>query len=231
MIRFPYTILMSTMKNPILRLVLTATFCCGMALQTATPIVAQSVSSLPTREHHDWEDHHVLQINREAPRAYFIPFAEKPGDSRLSLNGAWHFRWAKTPQERIADFYRTDFDASSWQRLNVPANWEVNGYGTPIYVSAGFPFRINPPYVTDEPKKDWTTYEERNPTGQYKRTFQLPEKWQQGQTFLRFEGVMSAFYVWVNGERVGYSQGSMEPSEFNVTPYLHRGENKVALEE
>ena len=85
MIRFPYTILMSTMKNPILRLVLTATFCCGMALQTATPIVAQSVSSLPTREHHDWEDHHVLQINREAPRAYFIPFAEKPGDSRLSL--------------------------------------------------------------------------------------------------------------------------------------------------
>lgn len=229
MIRFPYTILMSTMKNPILRLVLTATFCCGMALQTATPIVAQSVSSLPTREHHDWEDHHVLQINREAPRAYFIPFAEKPGDSRLSLNGAWHFRWAKTPQERIADFYRTDFDASSWQRLNVPANWEVNGYGTPIYVSAGFPFRINPPYVTDEPKKDWTTYEERNPTGQYKRTFQLPEKWQQGQTFLRFEGVMSAFYVWVNGERVGYSQGSMEPSEFNVTPYLHRGENQVAV--
>ena len=173
------------MKNPILRLVLTATFCCGMALQTATPIVAQSVSSLPTREHHDWEDHHVLQINREAPRAYFIPFAEKPGDSRLSLNGAWHFRWTKTPQERIADFYRTDFDASSWQRLNVPANWEVNGYGTPIYVSAGFPFRINPPYVTDEPKKDWTTYEERNPTGQYKRTFLLPEKWQQGQTFLR----------------------------------------------
>ena len=230
MIRFPYTILMSTMKNPILRLVLTATFCCGMALQTATPIVAQSVSSLPTREHHDWEDHHVLQINREAPRAYFIPFAEKPGDSRLSLNGAWHFRWTRTPQERIADFYRTDFDASSWQRLNVPANWEVNGYGTPIYVSAGFPFRINPPYVTDEPKKDWTTYEERNPTGQYKRTFLLPEKWQQGQTFLRFEGVMSAFYVWVNGERVGYSQGSMEPSEFNVTPYLHRGENQVAVE-
>lgn len=230
MIRFPYTILMSTMKNPILRLVLTATSCCGMALQTATPIVAQSVSSLPTREHHDWEDHHVLQINREAPRAYFIPFAEKPGDSRLLLNGAWHFRWTKTPQERIADFYRTDFDASSWQRLNVPANWEVNGYGTPIYVSAGFPFRINPPYVTDEPKKDWTTYEERNPTGQYKRTFLLPEKWQQGQTFLRFEGVMSAFYVWVNGERVGYSQGSMEPSEFNVTPYLHRGENQVAVE-
>ena len=218
------------MKNPILRLVLTATSCCGMALQTATPIVAQSVSSLPTREHHDWEDHHVLQINREAPRAYFIPFAEKPGDSRLLLNGAWHFRWTKTPQERIADFYRTDFDASSWQRLNVPANWEVNGYGTPIYVSAGFPFRINPPYVTDEPKKDWTTYEERNPTGQYKRTFLLPEKWQQGQTFLRFEGVMSAFYVWVNGERVGYSQGSMEPSEFNVTPYLHRGENQVAVE-
>ena len=81
-----------------------------------------------------------------------------------------------------------------------------------------------------EPKKEWTTYEERNPTGQYKRTFTLPDGWQEGQTFLRFEGVMSAFYVWINGERVGYSQGSMEPSAFNVTPHIKKGVNQIAIE-
>ena len=180
--------------------------------------------------HHDWEDNHVLQINREPARAYFIPYGVKAGDRMLSLNGDWHFRWTKTPREMIPDFYRTDYDVSSWKTLAVPANWEVNGYGTPIYVSAGYPFKIDPPYVTREPKKEWTTYEERNPTGQYKRMFTLPAAWQSGQTFLRFEGVMSAFYVWINGKRVGYSQGSMEPSEFNVTSYLKNGENQIAVE-
>ena len=182
------------------------------------------------QEHHDWEDNHVLQINREPARAYFIPFGEKAGDRQLSLNGTWKFRWTKTPNERITDFHRTDYDCSSWADFPVPANWEVNGYGTPIYVSAGYPFKIDPPYVMREPKKGWTTYEERNPTGQYRRTFFLPDNWTDGQTFLRFEGVMSAFYVWINGERVGYSQGSMEPSEFNVTTFLRGGENQIAIE-
>ena len=180
--------------------------------------------------HHDWEDNHVLQINREPARAYFIPFGEKAGDRQLCLNGIWQFRWTKTPDERIKDFYRTDYNATGWKTLAVPANWEVNGYGTPIYVSAGYPFKIDPPYVTREPKREWTTYEERNPTGQYRRTFNVPDSWTGGQTFLRFEGVMSAFYVWINGQRVGYSQGSMEPSEFNVTRYLQKGENQIAIE-
>ena len=185
---------------------------------------------LSAQVHHDWEDNHVLQINREPARAYYIPYGVSKGDRTLSLNGDWHFRWTKTPDELIKDFYRTDYDVSSWKTLAVPANWEVNGYGTPIYVSAGYPFKIAPPYVTREPKKEWTTYVERNPTGQYKRTFLLPAAWQSGQTFLRFEGVMSAFYVWINGKRVGYSQGSMEPSEFNVTSYLKGGENQIAVE-
>ena len=180
--------------------------------------------------HHDWEDNHVLQVNREPARAYFIPYGVNKGDRMLSLNGDWKFRWTKTPDEMIMDFYQTDYDVSTWKTLAVPAVWEVNGYGTPIYVSAGYPFKIDPPYVTKEPKKDWTTYVERNPTGQYKRTFMLPAAWESGQTFLRFEGVMSAFYVWVNGKRVGYSQGSMEPSEFNVTKYLKSGENQIAVE-
>jgi beta-galactosidase len=189
------------------------------------------IAALPLyAQHHDWEDNHMLQINREPARAYFIPFGEKVGDRQISLNGTWAFRWTKTPDERIKDFYRTDYDVSSWKTLAVPANWEVNGYGTPIYISAGYPFKIDPPYVMKEPKKEWTTYEERNPTGQYKRTFTLPDGWQEGQTFLRFEGVMSAFYVWINGEKVGYSQGSMEPSEFNVTPYIKKEINQIAIE-
>ena len=100
-----------------------------------------------------------------------------------------------------------------------------------IYVSAGYPFKIDPPRVMGEPKASYTTYKERNPVGQYRRTFILPAGWKaDGQTFLRFEGVMSAFYVWINGERIGYSQGSMEPSEFNITRWLKPGENQIALE-
>ena len=191
-------------------------------------------STLSATEHHDWEDNHVLQINREPARAYFIPYGEKVGDRMLSLNGEWQFRWTKTPYWRIKDFYRTDFNDSGWIKFPVPANWEVNDgnhtFGTPIYISAGYPFKIDPPYVMSEPKREWTTYEERNPTGQYRRTFTLPAGWQAGQTFLRFEGVMSAFYVWINGQKVGYSQGSMEPSEFNITSYLQQGDNQIAVE-
>lgn len=180
---------------------------------------------------HDWENHHVLQINREPARAAFTPFHVQKGDCSICLDGTWKFRWTPVPDERIVEFYQTDFNDKDWVGFPVPANWEVNGYGTPIYVSAGYPFKIDPPRVMGEPKVGYTTYKERNPVGQYRRSFQLPAGWEaRGQTFLRFEGVMSAFYVWINGERVGYSQGSMEPSEFNITNYLHAGENQIALE-
>ena len=189
----------------------------------ACPIQAQTV--------HDWENHHVLQINREPARAAFTPFTEQKGDCSLCLDGMWKFRWTPVPDQKIIGFYRADFDDRDWTDFPVPANWEINGYGTPIYVSAGYPFKIDPPRVMGEPKADYTTYKERNPVGQYRRTFVLPADWTaKGQTFLRFEGVMSAFYVWINGERVGYSQGSMEPSEFNITKYLYSGENQIALE-
>ena len=189
----------------------------------ACPMQAQTM--------HDWAHHHVLQINREPARAAFTPFSVQKGDCSMSLDGIWKFRWTPVPGERIIDFYQTDFNDKDWKDFPVPANWEVNGYGTPIYVSAGYPFKIDPPRVMGEPKADYTTYKERNPVGQYRRTFVLPVGWEaDGQTFLRFEGVMSAFYVWINGERVGYSQGSMEPSEFNITDYLKTGENQIALE-
>lgn len=183
----------------------------------------------------DWENPQVLQLNREPARAAFMPYQQRAGDRQLSLDGLWKFRWSATPDGRVADFYRTDYDDHAWATLAVPANWEVNGYGTPIYVSAGYPFKIDPPRVTTAPPADWTTFVERNPTGQYRRTFTVPTAWVSaeegnGQTFLRFEGVQSAFYVWVNGQRVGYSQDAMSPSEFNVTPYLRPGDNQLAVE-
>ncbi len=193
---------------------------------------ACSLSAVATQpQQHDWENHHVLQINREPARAAFIPYGETKGDRQMSLNGDWKFSWTPTHDTRVVGFEAPDFDDSAWSMLKVPAVWEVNGYGTPIYASAGYTFKINPPYVTDTPKESYTAFAERNPTGQYRRTFEVPSSWlESGQTFLRFDGVMSAFYVWINGERVGYSQGSMEPSEFNVTPYLRPGKNQISVE-
>ncbi|MDP0500843.1 MAG: glycoside hydrolase family 2 TIM barrel-domain containing protein [Verrucomicrobiota bacterium JB022] len=187
----------------------------------------------------DWENQHVLQINREPARATFVPFATveqalagkvEQSPFYQSLDGDWKFHWVARPEERPTDFYRTDFDVSGWDTIPVPSNWELQGYGTPIYVSAGFPFKIDPPRVTSEPKEKYTAYEERNPVGSYRTTFTVADDWDERQVFLHFGGVMSAFYVWINGERVGYSQGSMEPSEFNITDYLQPGENSLAVE-
>ena len=122
---------------------LSATALYTSAQQTSVPAPQASAAV----EHHDWEDQHVLSINREPARAAFMPYQAKKGDSQMSLNGDWKFRWTKTPEERIVDFYRTDYSCKDWKSLAVPANWEVNGYGTPIYISAGYPFKINPPYV------------------------------------------------------------------------------------
>ena len=195
----------------------------------SAPTVSQVVKA--DNFSHDWENHHVLHINRLPARAAFVPYRQKEGDSSYSLNGEWKFRWTPVPDERIFDFYRTEFDDSGWEDFLVPSNWENRGYGTPIYVSAGYPFRIDPPRVMGTPKEDYTTYKERNPVGQYRRTFTLPAHWEgDGEVLLRFDGVMSAFYVWINGEKVGYSQGSMEASEFNVTRYLQKGQNQIALE-
>lgn len=179
----------------------------------------------------DWENHHVLQINREPARTAFIGYGNSVGDRSMTLNGNWKFHWSQTHEGRIADFFIANFNDTDWKVFSVPANWEVNGYGTPIYVSSGYPFRIDPPRVTTTPPEKYTTYKERNPSGQYRRSFTLPADWKSGgQVFLRFEGVQSAFYVWINGKQVGYSQGSMEPAEFNVTSFLVNGQNQIAVE-
>ena len=180
-------------------------------------------------QQNDWENQYVLSINREPARASFIPYAEKPGDMQMSLDGMWKFNWTKTPDEQPADFYKKDFNDASWTTFPVPGDWEVNGYGTPIYSSSGYTFKIDPPFVMKEPKRKYTAFIERNPTGCYRRTFTVPAGWNGKEVYIHFGSVASAFYVYVNGRQVGYSEGSMEPAEFRLTPYLEDGVNTIAL--
>jgi len=190
----------------------------------------------------DWENVSVNEINREPARADFIPFAGMTANCvqpihdattnpyQLSLNGIWRFHWVPEPSQRPLDFFKTDFDDAAWKELAVPSNMEMKGYGTPIYISAGYPFQIDPPRVTSAPDSAYTTFKERNPVGSYRKWVELPSDWSDRQVFIRFEGVSSAFYLWVNGQRVGYSEGSMEPTEFNLTAFLKPGKNLFAVE-
>jgi beta-galactosidase len=185
----------------------------------------------------DWENEQVLQINREPARATFVPFPDVASATSgnaspfaLSLNGTWRFHWVPEPGLRPKDFYQTNFDDSAWDNIEVPSNWEMKGYGTPIYVSSGYPFKIDPPRVTGEPKHDYTAYKERDPVGSYRRTFDLPGAWNGRRVFIHFASVESAFYLWVNGTRVGYSQGSRTPAEFELTDLVKPGKNQLAVE-
>jgi beta-galactosidase len=187
----------------------------------------------------DWENEHVLEINREPPRTSLVPFqdvASALSGERiashffLSLNGTWRFHWVPTPEQRPTNFFKPNFDDSDWDTIEVPSNWEMQGYGTPIYVSSGYPFKIEPPYVMEAPKPDYTAYKERDPVGSYRRTFELPQGRKDRRVFVHFAGVESAFYLWVNGEKVGYSQGSRNPAEFDITSYVRSGTNQLAVE-
>lgn len=207
----------------------------------ATVLLAITASILRADMTPEWENEQILQVNREPARATFLPFATveqaRVGDVKsspwvlsLSSETAWKFHWSPRPENRPTDFWQKDFDANKWDSFPVPANWEVNGHGTPVYASSGYIFKIDPPRVMTEPPKDYTTFKDRNPVGSYRREFELPAAWAERKVFLHFGGVQSAFYVWVNGVRVGYSQGSMEPSEFEITAQVRAGKNDVAVE-
>ncbi len=179
----------------------------------------------------DWENQKIIQKNREEPHTTYMPFASKKqalnrkrSESVFykNLNGKWKFNWVKKPADRPKDFYKNDFDVSAWKEIPVPSNWEIQGYGIPIYVNHPYEWtrNPNPPYV----RHDW------NPVGSYKRFFRVPENWKNRRVFIHFGAVKSAFYLWINGKFVGYSQGSKTPAEFDITKYLKKGENSVALE-
>ena len=195
-------------------------------------ITAVSISiCLNAQTPHDWENPAVLSINKLPYHATLqLPSKEKECKEIVSLDGQWLFHWSRNPEERPADFYKEDYDISSWGKITVPGNWQTQGYGTPIYSNIGYPFKRNRPSVTSEPPKDWTAYENRNPVGSYVTFFEVTSEMLNQNLILHFGGVHSAMYVWVNGQKVGYSQNSMSPAEFDVTSFLRKGKNKLAVE-
>ncbi len=187
----------------------------------------------PQPEPPPWQDPEVFEIHREPPRANFVPFRSREraleGDParsrrRRSLNGAYRFHWSERPADRPASFFEPGFDASGWDEIPVPSNWELLGYGHPVYRDEAYAFPPDPPRV---PESD-------NPVGSYRREFRIPSEWDGHEIFLRFEGAYSALSVWVNGEFVGYAEGSRATSEFRITEALERGpesgEHLLALE-
>ena len=190
---------------------------CGLQAQTLDPVI---------------ENPAVIQINKLDARASFFPYnsekaAEdnelKNADNYQLLNGIWKFNWVKSPEQRPVDFYKKNYDTSNWDDIKVPANWEVEGYGIPIYTNTQFPFNTKNPNPPDIP-------DGYNPVGSYKRSFNISADWKGKDIYIHLGAVKSAFYIWINGEKVGYSQGSKLPAEFNITKYVKRGSNSIALE-
>ncbi len=184
---------------------------------------------METVQLNDWKNPQVVGRNKEPAHVTTVPFADVPsalhGERSTSpffrlLNGDWRFHWAPNPAAAPADFYRQDLDADSWSTIAVPGNWQMQGYGIPRYLSAGYAFNIDRlPRVQ----------EDTNEVGSYRTTFTIPKEWKGRQVFIHFDGVDSAFYLWINGQQVGYSQDSRLPAEFNITPYIHPGENLLAV--
>jgi beta-galactosidase len=178
----------------------------------------------------DWENPQVTGINKEAPRATRSWFADakaalagEPAASPYyrSLNGQWKFHWVAKPADRPQEFFKPDFNDSAWKLIPVPSNIEAQGYGIPIYTNIPYPWgKPNPPFAPAD----------NNSVGSYRTRFMLPDTWQGRQTLIRFDGVSSAFYLWINGQMVGFSKDSRTPAEFNITKYVKPGENLLAVE-
>lgn len=177
----------------------------------------------------EWNNVKVLHVNREKPHATMMvyssdyqarTFNKELSENFVSLNGVWKFNWSKNPALRPADFYEVNYNDKEWKSIKVPSNWEIEGFGVPIYTNIEYPFD-----TTDvQAPIEW------NPVGSYRRTFEIPENWNGREVLINFDGVQSAFYLWVNGKKVGYSQGSRTPAEFNITKYLNPGKNTLAVE-
>lgn len=185
-------------------------------------------SQITAQERQPHEDHRVFQINRLAPKADFFPFetsalaSEKDKETSanyLSLNGEWNFKWVKNPKDRPRNFYEPHLDLEDWNKIEVPGNWETQGFGHPIYLDERYPFEATWP---DAPK-------EYNPVGSYRKTFSLPSTWEDQRIILHFAG-SKALYVYLNGEFLGYAEGSKTPSEFDITDKVRSGENLLAIQ-
>ncbi|MBK5112291.1 MAG: DUF4981 domain-containing protein [Candidatus Heimdallarchaeota archaeon] len=185
-------------------------------------------------EKFDWENCGFIGQNKSPPHNTLMPFStvesalnSEREDSPFyqSLNGQWQFNWVEKPADRPVDFFKPDFDTSKWDNIIVPSNWQLEGYGIPIYSNIKYPYSISLK-KKEIPKIDHNY----NPVGSYKREFIVSEDWAAREIFLHFAGVKSAFYIWINGKKVGYSQGSMTPAEFNITEFVEVGTNTISVE-
>ena len=238
------------MKNYFLAFTLVATISATAQHKTLAGF-AYGNSAAPTGD--EWQSPENLSLNKEYPRAYFFSFNNEKQATQVlpeyspywqSLNGQWRFHWCKTPDQRPKDFYKTDYDTSKWDAIPVPSNWNVYGiqkdgslkYGLPIYVNQPVIFYHERKVddwrkgVMRTPPTDWTTYEYRNEVGSYVREFEVPNNWEGREIFIDFDGVDSFFYLWINGKYVGFSKNSRNVASFDITPYLQKGKNKVAVE-
>ena len=177
----------------------------------------------------DWQNPAIFEKGQTKPHAFHIPFSSKQAalknripkcENYKLLNGHWKFKWVKTPAQVPEDFWIPDFDVENWDEIKVPANWQMEGFGHPKFRNIALTFESNPPNIPDY----------YNPVGCYKRKFIVPEIWKDKEIMLRFEGIKSASYIWVNGKKVGYNQGGFEPAEFNITQFIEVGENDLAVE-
>lgn len=229
---------------------------CGLAIQSFAvqpPLKGFNYASPKTPVGNEWESPENLALNKEQPRAYFFSFQDVqsarnvlPENSKYwqSLNGEWRFNWAPDPDSRPKNFYETDFDASAWDNIPVPSSWNIYGiqkdgslkYGVPIYVNQPVIFKhsVKPDDwrggVMRTPPTNWTTYKHRNEVGSYRRDFEIPQDWDGREIFIDFDGVDSFFYLWINGQYVGFSKNSRNTASFNITKYLQKGKNVVAAE-
>lgn len=195
----------------------------------------------------DWENPGMFDQNKEEPHATLMPFKNeqsaltkkrKESVYYKSLNGTWKFNWVRKSSDRPIDFFKESYDVSKWNDIPVPSNWEVQGYGVPIYVNHQYEFADYKAPVSDDiefvekiyPKNPGKVPHDYSPVGSYKRTFNVPVLWENRRVFLQFGAVKSAMYVWINGQKVGYSQGSKTPAEWDITCYLKPGENSLAVE-
>ncbi len=217
------------MKKIIYGLLIIALFSLAILTVPISKTMSSEKEFLEQGPINDWENPEMIGQNKELSHCTLMPYVNiktalkgtrDASEFYKSLNGKWKFHWVQKPADRPKDFHKIDYDASNWDTIDIPSNWQLHGYGRPIYLNVPYPFKKNPPYIQHD----------YNPVGSYRTDFKIPDNWKERKVFIHFDGVESAFYLWINGKKVGYSQGSRTPAEFNVTPYLHEGKNILAAE-
>ena len=209
--------------------------------------LALVTTSLHAQTLDEWDNTSITSINREAAHMLTIPqdngianavAAQEDSPFYMSLDGIWKFKWVPNPGQRPADFFKTSYDVSGWDDIEVPSTWQVYGirhgkqWDKPLYVNTRYPFAYTSNFsvMADRPS-DWTySGDMKNPVGSYRRTFEVPSAWAGHDVYVRFNGAGHGYYVWVNGAFAGYAEDSYLPSEFNITNLLRKGTNTIAVQ-